>query len=76
MALSPLSSHDTALRDEVDELDDGRAPRAAMDSIHLPPRSTSHAEEGVGGRNEWWSLAKAVAIGAVVIMLIGWLISA
>jgi len=76
MARPPLSSHDTALRDEAERLGEAGAPRGMAEALHPTPRPTSHVEEGEGGRNEWLSLAKAVAIGAVVVMLLGWLISA
>ncbi|SHI80440.1 hypothetical protein SAMN02745194_01108 [Roseomonas rosea] len=42
---------------------------------YAAPRQIAHAEEGEGGRGEWWALLKAVVIGALIVMLIGWLIS-
>jgi hypothetical protein len=54
----------------------GHPPAAEAAEPRYPgPRPISHPEEGEGGRGEWWALLKAVAIGALIVMLIGWLIS-
>jgi len=40
-----------------------------------PPIGIAGLEEDEDPRGEWWALLRAVAIGVVAIMLIGWLIS-
>ncbi|WP_426957784.1 preprotein translocase subunit SecE [Muricoccus radiodurans] len=66
---------DTVIRDSNAGRSDSVAPPGAVENMALAPRSTFHEEEGEGGRSEWWSLAKAVLIGVVVVMAIGWLLT-
>ncbi|MBB5693373.1 hypothetical protein [Muricoccus pecuniae] len=68
-------TRDAAHLDEGPFLLDEGAP-LGLSSARLPPsRPIAHAEEGEGGRSEWWALAKAVLIGSAAVMLIGWVIS-
>ena len=76
MPSDPIRSPDAALRDENAARADSVAPAGMAEARHPSPRPVAHQEEGeTGGRGEWWSLLKAVLIGVVVVMLIGWLIS-
>ena len=76
MPSDPIRPPDAVLRDQNAGRTDSVAPAGMAEARHPSPRPVVHAEEGeTGGRGEWLSLAKAVLIGAVVVMLIGWLIS-
>lgn len=66
---------DVVLRDDNAARVDSVAPSGMAEARHPPPRPIAHAEEEPSGRGEWWSLLKAVVIGVIAIMLIGWLIS-
>ena len=74
MPSDPIRSS-AGLRDQVAASPDSAAPAGMAEARHPSPRPISHAEEGEAGRGEWWSLVKAVLIGVVVLMLIGWLVS-
>ena len=76
MPSDPIRPSDAVLRDENAARIDSVAPAGMAEARHPSPRPVMHAEEGeAGGRSEWLSLVKAVLIGAVVVMLIGRLIS-
>ncbi|MBP0445620.1 hypothetical protein J8J14_12620 [Roseomonas sp. SSH11] len=75
MARSPSPSDDTRMRDEAASRADSMAPAGMAEARHPAPRPIAHAEEGEAGRGEWWTLVKALLIGALVVMLIGWLMS-
>ncbi|MCR0982111.1 hypothetical protein [Roseomonas populi] len=74
MPSDPIRSG-AATRDQAAASPDAAAPAGMAEARHPSPRPIAHAEEGEGGRGEWWSLIKAVLIGVVVLMLLGWLIS-
>jgi hypothetical protein len=75
MPSDPIRSHDAVLRDEAAARNDSVAPAGMAEARHPAPRGIAHAEEGEAGQGEWWSLLKAVIIGVIVVMLVGWLIS-
>ena len=75
MPSDPIPTPEAARRDEAASRSDSAAPAGMAEHRHPSPRGISHPEEEQDGRGEWWSLAKAIAIGAVVIMLITWLIA-
>jgi len=77
MPSDPIRPADAVLRDEAASSSDSVAPAGMAEHRHPSPRGIAHhPEEEEDSRGEWWSLAKAVAIGVFLIMLIGWLISA
>lgn len=76
MPSDQIQSHDVALRNANEGRADSTAPGGMASARHPYPRPVSHVEEGdADTRGEWWSLLKAVLIGALAIMLIGWLIA-
>ncbi|MFC0388742.1 hypothetical protein [Muricoccus vinaceus] len=53
----------------------GAVPVSLAETRLSPPIRIAGLEEDEDPRGEWWALLRAVAIGVVAIMLIGWLIS-